>query len=369
MGRLTLNFLKMSHFRTHKSSIIESSGKSIVIVGSNGVGKTNILEAISLLSPGRGFRRATFEQISRRPDLVGWKVSAEIEILGNTHEISTWWDNSSSRKITIDGKFTNQIELGRLVRVLWITPLMDRIWLDGSIDRRRFLDRVVSTLISDHIENNIKYYNALKQRNRLIKDRIFDANWYTALEHQMAVSGFEIDASRREVLSRIMNMQESSHSAFPMAKLNLIGSVFNNSEEFEKALKNGRQKDIFAGRTLIGPHLSDLSAIYSSKGIEAKSCSTGEQKALLISIIIASAKLQLEEFSSPPILLFDEISAHLDGNRRSLLYDELRNLGAQVFLTGTDIEIFNELKNQVDFVRVELDSEISVCKHLSNIFV
>lgn len=336
--------------------------KPIVIFGLNGAGKTNILEAISMLVPGRGFRRAKFSDLSRRPDLLGWQVSADLYIHGNTFEVCTCWDTNSNLKITIDGKYVTQSELGRLVRILWITPQMDRIWLDGSVERRRFLDRIVSTLVPDHTSNCIKYHKALKQRNKLIKDKVSDSVWYNALERQMALSGSAIDIARLHVISLIITMQKESISSFPIADLKLIGPTYSSAQEFQDALALGRTADIYAGRTLMGPHLNDLSSIYSTKAIDAKNCSTGEQKALLISIIIAAAKIQLELFNTPPILLFDEVSAHLDSERRSLLYQELSNLGLQVFLTGTDLNIFEELKAKAEYFEVKIESGITVCK-------
>ena len=155
----------------------------IVIFGLNGVGKTNVLEAISMFAPGQGFRRARFLELMRRPELLGWKITAEFNILGSLYEIMTFWDESSGRKILVDGKVTTQSALAKLVRILWITPLMDRIWLNGSLERRRFLDRLVSNLIPEHTENSISYYKALKQRNKLIKDKIVDPYWYLSLIH------------------------------------------------------------------------------------------------------------------------------------------------------------------------------------------
>ena len=165
---------------------------------------------------------------------------------------------------------------------------------------------------------------------------------------------------------QIMVMQKKSFSSFPAADLSLIGTTYKSAKEFQDDLASGRAEDIYAGRTLKGPHLSDLAAIYASKSINAKNCSTGEQKSLLISIIIASAKLQLEIFNTPPILLFDEVSAHLDSEKRSLLYQELCNLDLQVFLTGTDINTFEELRNQADYFRVEIKSDVTICTKLSD---
>ena len=361
MFQVSLRALKISHFRTHKFSVINPSSEPIVMFGLNGSGKTNVLEAISMFAPGQGFRRANFSELTRQPEQLGWKLTAEFQILGRCYEIVTFWDEASGRKITIDGKLVTQSSLARLVRILWITPLMDRIWLNGSAERRRFLDRIVSNLIPEHTENSIKYNKALKQRNRLIKDKISDFDWYNALEKQMALSGMEIDKARRKIIVQIMHMQKKSVSSFPAADLDIIGPQYSSVQEFQLALNENRKQDVYAGRTLIGPHLSDLGSVYSSKGVKAKNCSTGEQKALLISIIIATAKIQLEMFNTPPILLFDEVSAHLDAKRRSVLYDELHDLNLQVFLTGTDKNIFKELGTRAKYYEVALNLDESKC--------
>lgn len=362
MAQLSLSSLKISYFRTHKLSIIEPENKPIVIFGVNGTGKTNILESISMFAPGQGFKRAKFSELARKPDLFGWKLTGEFNILGNSYEIISSWDGTSGRKITIDGKLATSSSLVRLVRILWVTPLMDRIWIDGSAERRRFLDRIVSNLIPEHTEHCVKYYKAMKQRNKLIKEKIFDLSWFNVLESQMATFGVAIDKARKNVVADIMAMQKNSISAFPVADLNVIGLQHSSVEEFREALRKNREKDIYAGRTLIGPHLSDLAAVYFSKGTDVKLCSTGEQKALLISIIIATAKIQLEVYKAPPILLFDEISAHLDSERRSILYDELYNLNLQVFLTGTDITSFKELKSRAKYYQVLLNTNESKCR-------
>ena len=363
---MSLSSLRISHFRTHKFSLIEPTQEPIIIFGLNGAGKTNILEAISMFAPGQGFRRAKVSDLSRRPDLLGWKLTGKFNVLDQSYEIMTSWDEALGRKIKIDGKVVTQSKLARLVRILWITPLMDRIWLNGSAERRRFLDRIVSNLVPDHTENSIKYYKALKQRNQLLKDKVADSNWYDAVENQMALSAIEINKARGEVISSIMEMQKKSVSSFPSADLNLVGSQHIFAPEFQDALCGSRKQDMYFGRTLIGPRLSDLRAIYSSKGIEAKNCSTGEQKALLISIIIATAKIQLEKFKVPPILLFDEVSAHLDVERRADLYDEICNLSIQAFLTGTDSTIFNGLKERAKYYEVVMNLGESVCMHIED---
>ena len=362
MVQLSLISLKISHFRTHKLSVIELAKKPIVIFGSNGSGKTNVLEAISMFAPGQGLRRAKFSDLSRKPDLLGWKLTGKFQLRGRICEVSTFWDESRGRKILIDGKLVNQSQLAGLTRILWITPVMDRIWLNGSSERRRFLDRLVSNIVPAHTENSIKYYNALKQRNKLIKDKIFDSDWYNAVENQMALFGVEIYRARHDVITSIMAMQKKSTSSFPAANLSIKGTQFLSVEDFEFALNSHRKQDIFNGRTSIGPHLGDLNAIYLSKGIDAKNCSTGEQKALLISIIIATAKIQMELFQTPPILLLDEVSAHLDQERRSILYSELCKLDLQFFLTGADCEIFKELDSSAKYFEVTINSGESSIK-------
>ncbi len=342
-------------------SFIETTNEPIVIFGLNGSGKTNVLEAISMFAPGQGFRRSKFADISRRPDLLGWKLTGQFKSLDHINEVTMSWNKASGRKVTIDGKQSTHSSLVRLIRILWLTPLMDRIWVNGSAERRRFLDRIVSNLVPEHTENLIMYYKALKQRNQLIKDKVFDPSWFVVLEKQMALYGAQIDKDRRKVLSDIMEIQRESKSSFPVADLNIIGSKYSSMQEFQISLGKSRNSDIYAGRTLIGPHLSDFGAIYSSKGVDAKNCSTGEQKALIISIIIATAKIQINLFKTPPILLFDEISAHLDAERRSLLYDELHKLNAQVFLTGTDVDIFKELKARAKYFEVKLQMDQSIC--------
>ncbi len=362
MGRLILHSIKISHFRTHKLSKFSFTEKPTVIFGCNGAGKTNVLEAISLLAPGRGFRNAKAEDLSRRPELLGWKLTANIESNGNKHEICTWWNSQKNRRVTVDEKLVTQVELGRLTRILWITPLMDRIWLEGSSERRSFLDRIVSTIFSEHTPNLLRYHKALRQRNKLLKDKSSDLNWFRVLEHQMASAGAEIEVARRNSLARIVDMQAQSTSSFPAADLNLLGSDFMSAEQLEFQFGKNREKDFWAGRTLLGPHLTDLSAVHLSKSIEAKNCSTGEQKALLISIILAVARIQIDQFGVMPLLLFDEVSAHLDRERRSILYDEICNLDAQVFLTGTDKMIFEDLTNQAQFFSLDTKFGETICK-------
>lgn len=343
---LALDSLSLSHFRSHRRARIEVDGRPVAIHGSNGAGKTNILEAISLLSPGRGLRRASAEDMTRRPEALGWKVSAVLRSLNQVHEIETWSEGGAARQVRIDGKPAPQTALGRVARVLWLIPAMDRLWIEGTEGRRRFLDRMVLSFEPAHAETSLTYEKAMRERNRLLKDQVRDPAWYAALEVQMAEAGLAIHEARRRTVERISEAQAESETAFPQAELGLIGTEGEMPETvdaFREALADGRGRDLAAGRTLVGPHRADLRAVYAAKSLPARDCSTGEQKALLVSLILANARALAEDFGAPPILLLDEVAAHLDANRRAALYDEICALGAQAWMTGTGPELFDDL--------------------------
>ena len=364
MGILAVKNIQISHFRSHKFSNIDLDDGPIVFCGLNGVGKTNILEAISLFSPGRGLRRSTAMELRRFPENLGWKISATLRNQNNSHEVSISSHETLSRLVEIDGKKTTQLNLGQIVRMLWITPFMDRIWLDGANERRRFLDRLVLSVDNLHGQNSLIYNKAMKQRNRLLKDNINDEVWLGVLEDQMAISGYKIDLARQLALQRIVEFQKSFQSGFPIANLELVNTKFDSLDQFRTALEKNRSADFRAGRSLIGPHKSDLLAIFENKGIEAKYCSTGEQKALMISIVLASARIQKAELFAPPILLLDEVSAHLDSSRRSLLYNEICSLEAQVLFTGTDLSIFDDLKERAQCFSVDVSSNETILEDI-----
>lgn len=362
MTGLAVNELKVSHFRSHKLVRLKLDGRPVAIYGPNGAGKTNLLEAISLLSPGRGLRRATLEEMARNVDGLGWKISATLQSLHQTHEIETWAEPNTPRQTRIDGKSAAQVALGRIGRVLWLVPSMDRLWLEGADGRRRFLDRMALSFEPGHADAVLTYEKAMRERNRLLKDQITDPSWYSALERQMAASGALILQNRALALSRVATAQVEASTAFPTAELTLLGpdgADFPTSEtELLDAFSDGRTRDMAAVRTLTGPHRADLGAIYSAKGVPARQCSTGEQKALLISLILANARALADDFGAPPILLLDEIAAHLDSNRRAALYDEICALGAQAFLTGTGAELFSELGDRAQFFKVTEDAGV-----------
>ncbi len=352
MPRLAATALTLSHFRSYKQAHIESDGGIMALYGANGAGKTNILEAISMLSPGRGLRRAAPPELMRRPEALGWKVSADLHSFSELHEVSTRAESDSPRTVEIDGKKAPQTALGRLARIVWLVPVMDRLWVEGAGERRRFLDRMVMSFHPKHAEATLAYEKAMRDRNRLLKDQINDAAWYAALEAQMAESGSEIVVNRADVVARLQIAQDSAQTAFPTAELSIIGDPLTTPDDLREAFSAGRTQDLRAGRTLDGPHRADLHAVFKAKGVEARSCSTGEQKALLISLILANARALRDDFGAPPILLLDEVAAHLDADRRAALYDELYGLKAQAWLTGTGPELFEGLRSRAQFLEI-----------------
>ncbi len=355
---LTLSTLTLSHFRSHRAARLELDGRPVAISGPNGAGKTNILEAVSLLSPGRGLRRAAADELARKPESLGWKVRAETT--APFHDLETFAEGADPRQVRIDGKSAPQTALARILRVLWLVPAMDRLWIESAEGRRRFLDRLTMSFAPDHAEVTLAYEKAMRDRNRLLKDMVQDAHWYTALEAQMAEAASQITANRHHALSRIAAAQAGAETAFPAADLSLIGPEGEDiPDDLAPALAANRRRDMAAGRTLTGPHRADLAAIYIAKGAPADQCSTGEQKALLISLILANARALAQDLSSPPILLLDEVAAHLDQNRRAALYDEICALGAQALMTGTEPGLFDSLGNRAQNITVAEEGGLS----------
>lgn len=344
MSGLAITALTLSHFRSHKAARLQFDGRPVAIVGPNGAGKTNILEAVSLLSPGRGLRRAAAEEIARKPEGLGWKIAAGVRGFGADHQVETWAEGGESRIVRIDGKAATQAALGRILRVLWLVPAMDRLWIEAAEGRRRFLDRITLSFAPDHAEAVLAYEKAMRDRNRLLKDQVSDPHWYGALEGQMAASGAQITANRRAALARLAAAQQGVETAFPRADMSLTAPEGDTEPlDLAQALADSRRRDMAAGRSLIGPHRSDMTAIYSAKAVPADQCSTGEQKALLISLILANARALAADLGLAPILLLDEVAAHLDAARRAALYDEICALGAQALMTGTEAALFDSL--------------------------
>jgi DNA replication and repair protein RecF len=343
VGGLAIETLALTHFRSHRLTRLGFDGRPVAITGPNGAGKTNILEAVSLLSPGRGLRRAAAEDLARKPEGLGWKIAATVQGLTAAHELETWAETGDARQVRIDGKAATQASLGRILRVLWLVPAMDRLWIETAEGRRRFLDRMTLSFFPEHAEHSLTYEKAMRDRNRLIKDQVTDAHWYAALESQMAEAGEAITRHRHAAIARIATVADPA-SAFPTADLTLSGPEGTEEpQDLAQALAEGRRRDITAGRTLVGPHRADLLARYSAKDIPADQCSTGEQKALLISLILANARALAQDVGRAPILLLDEVAAHLDEQRRAALYDEICALDAQALMTGTEPDLFTAL--------------------------
>lgn len=360
--------LRLSHFRSYAGAVIEPGGRSVALHGPNGAGKTNILEALSMLSPGRGLRRAGADEMIRRPENLGWKIVAEVGSPEGLHDVATAVEDPAGarRSVTIDDKPATQTALGRLIRIVWLTPAMDRLWTDGAGERRRFLDRIALGFEPAHGETAVAYEKAMRGRNRLLKEPGWDPAWLTGLEAQMASAGARIARVRAEALERLQTAQNtpdsSAKSLFPRADLAILGDMeirFHRviressapgddldlaetleAEGLARRLAESRRRDAQAGRTLEGPHRSDLDAVYTAKSMPARACSTGEQKALLISLVLANARALAAHTGAGPILLLDEVAAHLDAGRRRALYDEIGELGCQAWMTGTGPELF-----------------------------
>lgn len=345
---LHLSSLTLSHFRSHLRAGLMLDGRPVALFGPNGAGKTNVLEAVSLLSPGRGLRRARPDDIARAPESLGWKITADLTTPNAQHEITTWAEPGQSRQTRIDGKAAPQNALGALAAVVWLTPAMDRLWIEAAEGRRRYLDRMALSFFPGHADAVLTYDKAMRDRNRLLRDQVRDAGWYAALEVQMAQAGAIVAANRTAALARLARATEDAETAFPVADLALTGPegegpLPHTEPDILTALADSRRRDLAAGRTLVGPHRADLAAIYRAKGVAAAQASTGEQKALLISLILANARALHQDRGAPPLLLLDEVSAHLDANRRAALYDELTALGAQAWMTGTEPALFEDL--------------------------
>lgn len=358
MSGLAITQLSLSHFRSHRLTRLAFDGRPVAIHGPNGAGKTNILEAVSLLSPGRGIRRAGADELARKPEAIGWKITAEVRGLSAGHEVETFAEGGEARVVRIDGKAATQVMLGRICRVLWLVPAMDRLWIEAAEGRRRFLDRMTLSFAPDHAEAVLAYEKAMRDRNRLLKDQVSDPHWYLALEAQMAEAAAVIAANRALALSRLAEAQRGAETAFPQADLSL---VFPEGEvaDLPAFWAETRRRDMAAGRTLAGPHRADLAAVFAAKGAAADQCSTGEQKALLISLILANARALARDLGRAPILLLDEVAAHLDEHRRAALYDELCALGAQALMTGTEPGLFDSLGERAQSFAVAEDGGIS----------
>ncbi|WP_299964610.1 DNA replication/repair protein RecF [uncultured Roseobacter sp.] len=359
---LYLSALTLSHFRSHKLARLTLDGRPVALFGANGAGKTNVLEAVSLFSPGRGLRRSSAQDMTRRPEALGWKLTGLLSGSATAREIEITSEGGAARQLRIDEKPATQSLLAQLARVVWLIPAMDRLWIEGAEGRRRFLDRIALSFAPDHAEASLVYERAMRERNRLLKDQVRDAAWYGALETQMSEAGVRIDRNRQAALTRLAQAQEGAATAFPAADMVLShpsGPLPDAPQDLRTALADSRRQDMAAGRSLLGPHRADLDATYQAKGIPARDCSTGEQKALLISVILANARALAADIGAPPILLLDEVAAHLDPDRRAALYNEIVAVGAQAWMTGTERGLFDALGDRAQYFEVTESAGVS----------
>ena len=328
--------LSLSDFRSYADAVIAPGPGLVVLTGENGAGKTNVLEAVSLLSPGRGLRGAALSEMARRGGPGGFAVAAR---LGDI-EIGTGTAVSAPerRQVRINGAPASATSLSEWLSILWLTPAMDRLFQEGAGGRRRFLDRLVLALEPAHAVHAARYEAAMRARNKLLAEERPDTGWLAALEARMVEHGIAVAEARlRTVAALGERLAAAPDGPFARARIALT----DPGDDFSAALSSGRARDAAAGRTLVGPHRTDLAVTHAAKDQPAALCSTGEQKALLLAIVLAHADLVAERAQRRPILLLDEVAAHLDPRRRAALFERLDASGGQVWMTGTEPSLFD----------------------------
>ena len=372
--------LSLTDFRSYASLRLECDIRPTVLTGPNGAGKTNLLEAISFLLPGRGLRRSRLTDVTRSdagdvlPGELRWAVAATLDTATGPTEIGTGFEatdggEDGGRRVSrMNGvPARSQSALGEVFAAVWLVPEMDRLFMEGTSARRRFLDRLVAAFDAAHTTRLNDYEQAMRERTRLLRDdktglRPADTGWVAVLEKRMAESGVALAAARRAFVQRLAAACELGVGPFPAAAVSLVGdaeqwldsrSALEAEDLFRDALAASRAADREAGRALTGPHRSDIEVVHLQKNRPAAGCSTGEQKALLISIVLAHARLVSLDRGAAPLLLMDEIAAHLDSDRRAALFDEICAIGAQAWMTGTDQELFEAFGDRAQFFRVD----------------
>jgi len=368
--------LRLTDFRSYSQLDAAFAPGLNVLYGANGAGKTNLLEAISFLSPGRGLRRAKIEEVTRRNRervAPAWGVSATVEAGADTYRLSIGQNPTAPRRrlTRLDGDAATGTQLAELITIMWLTPAQDRLFVGPASDRRRFLDRFTLSHTPTHGQVTARYEQLRAERNKLLSENISDAAWYRALETELAELGAKIAGARVSTLALLREeIASRPDGAFPKAVVNLEGQAEESfldgrsrdevSTILRTELETRRGEERRAGRTLVGPHRADLRIIHAPKDMPAENCSTGEQKALLLGLVLAHAR------SHPvrvPILLLDEVAAHLDAIRREALAEELAALNGQAFLTGTDRSLFSafEVKTKAGTQMMEVrDGDVVV---------
>jgi DNA replication and repair protein RecF len=354
--------LTLTNFRNYHAATIAADARPVVLLGPNGAGKTNLIEAISFLAPGRGLRRATLAEVAFAEGDGSWAVSAEVEgalglaTLGTGIEPPASEEMLPQRQCRIDREPAPVAAFTDHLRIVWLTPAMDALFTGPASERRRFIDRFALVLDPEHTSRVSALERSLRSRNRLLEDSRLDPHWLDAIEHETAELAVAVAALRAETLRRLQTALAAPRSwgtAFPAAEIALQGwmeqalaqqrPATEVEDRYRTALKANRARDAQAGRTLEGPHLTDLAVRYAAKNVAAADASTGEQKALLIGLVLAHAGLIGEMTGAAPLLLLDEVIAHLDPDRRAALYDALAQLGSQVWMTGADPAAFAEI--------------------------
>lgn len=376
--RLGIEQLKLSSFRCYESLTLDLGNDlpPVILTGRNGAGKTNLLEAISYLVPGRGLRGARLSDVVKRREEnknltdgvvflpERWAVFARVRTLHGTVQLGTGRDDTSERRqIHVDGQNQkSQSVLGNYLSLIWLTPAMDRLFCGDPATRRRFLDRLVQAFDANYANLMADYNYALKQWSNLLREGRMDTQWLSCLEETMASCGVAIAAARKDTVERLgVFLAQKQETLFPTASIALHGLLEDELDTLSALDVEGSFKELLAsmrhvfadGGNVQGPHTSDFSVVHQDKGMEASLCSTGEQKALLISIILAQTKAQKQEKGQDPILLLDEVAAHLDSHRRNSLFELLCALSSQVWLTGTDENVFASLYGKAQFFNIE----------------
>lgn len=373
--RLWLSRLTLTNFRSYAQASVSLGPSCVVLTGCNGAGKTNILEAVSLLAPGRGLRGAQFAELARQGAEAGWSVAGRIALDGADIALGTGQMAGAAaspaagagRLVKIDGAAAGSSgALGDYMQVIWLTPGMDGLFTGSAGERRRFLDRMVASLDGAHRTRLSHFERAMRQRNRLFETGERSGKLFAAIESQMAETGTAISAARVEAVDRLAGViganRSGANTAFPWADLALEGWLEASVREgaavlvedaYAGRLAEGRERDRAAGRTLEGPHRADLLVRHGPKDMPGNLCSTGEQKALLIGLVLAhAAAVTAARGGVPPVLLLDEVAAHLDSVRREALFTETERLGAQAWLTGTERDVFEPLQGRAQFLSV-----------------
>jgi DNA replication and repair protein RecF len=358
-----LSRLRLSAFRNYTTAALDLDGRHLVLTGPNGAGKTNLLEAVSLLSPGRGLRRASFDTVANQASDQPWAVAATIDTPDGPADIGTGAAADGGRRVRINGANARSVEeMSDYLRLLWLTPSMDGLFTGPAGDRRRFLDRLVTTLVPSHSSTASAYESATRQRNRLLEDNA-DPRWLNALEAEMAAHAAALHFARADAVAHLRTAIEAGtpDPAFPAAAVSLSPLFEDRHEpasspdleaEFKSLWAGSRNLDRAAGRTVHGPHRVDFDVHYAQKAMPAALGSTGEQKALLVGLILAHARLVAARTGIAPFLLLDEIAAHLDPDRRAALFAALDVLGTQCLMTGTDPMLFDALGDRAQRVTV-----------------